>query len=492
MQSMLKIMYISSEVAPFLKTGGLADVAGALPKAIKDLNHDIRIFMPKYSTINERRYTLREVIRLKDIEVKLGSNKVLANVKSAFVPDSKVQIYFVESKDYFQTADFVSMSPESELSHKLAEQIIFFNRSIFEILKILHWQPDVIHCNDWQTALIPLFLKTTYKGDPFFSRIRTLLSIHNWAHQGICSREFLPLLNGSDNLQQLAATLTAAGELNFLRIGIIFADMLSTVSKNYAQEVKTSDEYAYGLSNLVKSKTKNIFGIINGIDYKIWNPEIDPLIPYVYSVKDPTQKLANKRFLVESQGLPFDERIPLVGTISRLTNQKGFDLIAEAFDELMQLDLQYILLGQGDEKYHRFFQSAARKYVQKFAVNLKFDDQLAHQIEAGCDLYLMPSRVEPCGLNQLYSLKYGTIPIVHATGGLADTIKDYDAESGRGYGFVFQKYTPDAMIEVVKRALRVYRDRESWRKLIDRAMRLNFSWQLSAEKYIRLYNKLIS
>ncbi|MDZ7262989.1 MAG: glycogen synthase [candidate division KSB1 bacterium] len=492
MQSMLKIMYISSEVAPFLKTGGLADVAGALPKAIKDLNHDIRIFMPKYSTINERRYTLREVIRLKDIEVPLGGKKILANVKSAFVPDSKVQIYFVESKDYFQTADFAPMAPEQELSHKLAEQLIFFNRSIFEILKILHWQPDIIHCNDWQTALIPLFLKTIYQGDPFFNRIRTLLSIHNWAYQGICSREVWPRLDGSDILPQLEATIAGDEKLNFLKIGIIFADMLNTVSKNYAQEVKTSDEYAYGLSSLLKSKTKEILGITNGIDYKVWNPETDPLIPYVYSVKDPTQKLANKRFLVESQGLKFDERLPVMGTISRLTNQKGIDLIAEVFDELMKLDLQYILLGLGDEKFHRFFQSAARKYGRKFAFNLKFDDQLAHQIEAGCDLYLMPSRVEPCGLNQLYSLKYGTIPIVHATGGLADTIKDYDPKSGRGYGFVFQKYAPEALINAVRRALDAYRDREIWRKLIDRAMRLNFSWQLSAEKYIRLYYKLIS
>ncbi len=492
MQSMLKIMYISSEVAPFLKTGGLADVAGALPKAIKDLNHDIRIFMPKYSTINERRYTLREVIRLKDIEVKLGAKKILANVKSAFLPDSKVQIYFVESKDYFQTADFVSMAPECRLSRKLAEQIIFFNRSIFEILKILHWQPDVIHCNDWQTALIPFFLKTTYSSDPFFSRIRTLLSIHNWAYQGIGESDCLPLLNGDPNLAALGETMAAEGLVNFLKIGIIFADMLNTVSKNYAQAVLTSDEYAYGLSSLLKSKSKNILGITNGIDSKVWSPETDPLIPYTYSSKDPTPKLANKRFLVESQGLKFDERIPVMGTISRLTNPKGFDLITEAFDELMQLDLQYILLGVGDERYHRFFQAAVRKYRQKLAVNLKFDEQLAHQIEAGCDLYLMPSRVEPCGLNQLYSLKYGTIPIVHATGGLADTIKDYDAETGRGYGFVFQKYAPEAMMDAVKRALAIYQDRESWRKLIDRAMRLNFSWQLSAEKYIRLYQKLIS
>ena len=491
MQRKLKIMYISSEVSPFMKTGGLADVAGAFPKAIKDLNHDIRIFMPKYSHINERKYTLREVIRLKEIEVNLGPKKIVANIKSAFLPDSKVQVYFVENKGYFNSAEFY-LPPATEAQRvNQAEQFIFFSRSVFEILKILHWQPDIIHCNDWQTALIPVYLEEIYKTDPFFSRTYSLLTIHDWAHQGIFDRELLPLLEISEECFNPDGDSESEGKINFLKAGIIYADIVNTTSKSCASEVQSSDEFAFGLQRVVQKKANNFYGIVNGIDEKVWNPESDSHISHKFSIKDMSGKIVNKRLLVESQGLKFDDKIPLIGTISRLTDLKGFDLITAILDDMLKLDVQYILLGHGDEKYHRFFKSAARKYPSKLAVNFKFDDPLAHQIEAGCDMYLMPSHIEACGLNQLYSLKYGTIPIVHATGGLTDTVKDFNPSTNRGYGFVFQKYSPESLLKILKRSIKTFHDQETWPRLVDRAMRLNFSWHVSAEKYINLYYQLV-
>ncbi|MFZ5516428.1 MAG: glycogen synthase GlgA [Candidatus Zhuqueibacterota bacterium] len=491
MQKKLKILYISSEIAPFAKTGGLADVAGALPKILKENEHDIRLFMPKYASINERKFTLREVIRLKDIIVPLGNKTAAANVKSAFLPDSKVQVYFIENKEYFNRPDFY-IDPETNKDWPdNAERFIFFSRAALEILKILHWQPDIIHCNDWQSALIPLYLKTIFKDDPFFAETHSLLSIHNIAFQGVFEPEILPLMGVPDDLYYKESPIEFWGKINFLKGGIVYADVINTVSKNYAKEIQSTDEFGRGLQFELRKRNIDLYGIVNGIDYSVWDPEIDTLIAANYSRRDLTGKAANKKFLVESLGLNYDENAAVIGTVSRLTDQKGFDLIAEALDEMLKMNVQYILLGTGDEMYHKLFEKFAQKYPKKISVNLKFDNQLAHQIEAGCDMFLMPSQFEPCGLNQLYSLKYGTIPIVRATGGLVDTVKKIDSDLKRGWGFVFTDYSSRAMLDEVRRAVESFKDKENWRMLMSRAMKLDFSWRMATEKYERLYEKLV-
>jgi starch synthase len=492
MQKILKVLYISTEVSPFAKTGGLADVSESLPKELKESAHDIRIFMPKYGSINERKYVLREVIRLKDIQVPVGNKIVIANVKSSFLPNSKVQIYFIGNKEYFNRTGYY-VDPKTNKDWKdNAERFVFLSRAALEILKKLHWQPDIIHCNDWQTALIPYLLKTIYQKDKFFKDIKTLLSLHNLSFQGIFEKNEFALLNSSQGDTKPDKSIEFFDKINFLKAGILNADLLHTVSKSYSKEVQKSDEYGFGLQNILKKRSKDLFGIINGVDYSIWNPETDKLISNTYSKKDLNGKMENKRLLVESQGLPFKENIPVLGTISRLTDQKGFDIITKSIDKIMKLNLLYIVLGTGDIKYHELLQKFAKKYPDKLAVNIKFDNELAHQIEAGADMFLMPSKFEPCGLNQLYSLKYGTIPIVRATGGLADTVKNFSQETGRGYGFVFEEYSSAALISIIKKAVAVYQNDKLWKKLIERAMKLDFSWQVVTEKYLDLYNSLLS
>ncbi|HEX9970932.1 MAG TPA: glycogen/starch synthase [bacterium] len=492
MQRKIKIMYISSVIAPFVKTGRLADVARALPKAIKNMNHDIRLFTPKYTSINERKYTLREVIRLKDIDVTFGNKKMKANVKSAFLPDSKVQVYFIEKDGYFNDVENFSNPLTQRGGTDQAEQVVFFNRSLFEVLKILHWQPDIIHCNDWQTALIPLFLKTIFKDDSFFSKTATLFSIHNWADQGVFEKELLPLIDNSETMFYPDGPIEFQAKINFLKTGIVFSDIINTVSKSYAKEAQRSNELSYGLRAELRKRTNDFHGIVNGIDYTVWNPATDSLIFRQFTSKDLSGKIANKKNLVESQGMKFDENKPVIGTNVRLADQKGVDVVIGALDELMKLDLQYIILGTGDEKYHQIFQAAVKKYPGKLRVILKHDDQLIHQVAAGCDLFLIPSRIEPSGLNQLYSLRYGTIPIVYATGGLSDDVKNYDPFTKRGYGFVFSEYSPEILAATTKRAIELYHDKNTWNKLIERAMKLDFSWDSSAEKYIKLYNTLVT
>ncbi|MBC8181209.1 glycogen synthase GlgA [candidate division KSB1 bacterium] len=492
MRKTLKILYISSEVSPFAKTGGLADVSESLPKELKESAHDIRIFMPKYGSINERKFVLREVIRLKDIQVPVGNKVAVANVKSSFLPQAKVQIYFIGNKEYFSRTGYY-VDPKTNKDWKdNAERFIFLCRATLEILKKLHWQPDIIHCNDWQTALIPYLLKTVYQNDKFFKDIKTLLSLHNLSFQGIFEKKEFALLASSQDVSKPDSSLEFFGKINFLKAGIINADFLHTVSKRYAKEVQQSDEYGFGLQDILKKKSKKLTGIINGVDYSIWNPETDKLLPNTYSRKDLKGKMENKRLLVESQGLIFKENIPVLGTISRITEQKGFDIIIKSIDKIMRLDLQYIILGTGEIKYHKLLEKLAKKYPGKLAVNIKFDDELAHQIEAGADMFLMPSKFEPCGLNQLYSLKYGTIPIVRATGGLADTVKNFSQETGRGYGFVFEEYSSAALISTIEKAIAVYHNDKLWKKLIERAMKLDFSWQVVTEKYLNLYNSLLS
>ncbi|GAB4368785.1 MAG: glycogen synthase GlgA [Calditrichia bacterium] len=487
----LKICYVASEVVPFAKTGGLADVAGALPVAVKELDQDIRVMMPKYKSINERKFVLREVIRLKEVPVEMGGQLLMATGKTAFLPDSKVHVYFLYTPNYFDQKDLYVDSETGKDFEDNAERFASFSKAVLETLKLLYWQPDIIHCNDWQTALIPFYLKTLHKDDEFFRNTRTVLTIHNLAYQGNFPLEKAQKVDIPPEYIAPGKELEFYGKLNFLKGGILFADVINTVSKKYAEEIVSDPEYSCGFDKILETRKADLHGILNGADYTNWNPETDNLITANYSKNELEKKVLNKKQLCKVNRLEFSEETPLIGMISRLADQKGFDLIAQAAEELLSLDLQLVILGTGDPRYHKLLEQLAKKFPKKLAINLRFDNKLAHLIEAGADMFLMPSKYEPCGLNQIYSLKYGTVPIVRETGGLADTVQNFDPKTGKGNGFTFKEYKVEAMIDAIKRALEVFQDKKTWRHLQETGMDADFSWQRSALEYIELYKKAL-
>ena len=489
MKGKLKILYVASEIAPFAKTGGLADVASALPKTLFDMGHDIRVVMPKYGRINERKFTLREVIRLKDITIPMGGKDYIASVKSAFIPQTKVQVYFIDYKPYFDRAGYYTDPKTNKDYADNGERFAFFSYGIIETLKLLHWEPHVIHCNDWQTGLVPILLKTVYKDDPMLQKTKSLFSIHNLAFQGNFPPKLMDKIGVDSGLFKPGSEVEFYGKFSFLKSAISYADVISTVSPTYGKEIQSND-LGFGMEGVLSERKNSLFGILNGVDYDVWNPEVDEMIPHKYTSTSLSGKLENKKILAERNDLEYNEDTPIIGIISRVTAQKGFDLILDALDKILSKNVQLVILGIGDEKYHKQLQKAEKKYKGKIHTNWLFDDEMAHLIEAGADMFLMPSQFEPCGLNQIYSLKYGTIPIVRSTGGLADTVKDYNSKSDTGTGFVFEKYDSKEMLNAVDRSLTLFKDKKAWTKLIKRAMKQNYSWKVSAESYTKLYSKI--
>ena len=490
MSKPLNILFVSSEVEPFAKTGGLADVSGTLPQVIKDQGHEIRIIMPRYGSISERKFKLHDVIRLKDIEVPIGKEKKIANVNSSFIANvkSKVQVYFLANKELYERPGIYT-SPDSKKDYVDNDvRFIFFCRGVLETLKRLGWQPDIIHCNDWQTGLIPAYIKTMYNHDPFFKNIKTVFTIHNLAYQGT----FPAAAFGKTGLPEAEFGKDGVefyGKLNFMKAGLVYSDVITTVSEKYAEEICSTEEFGCGLEGVLQKRKSHLHGIINGIDYNIWNPETDELIVKRYDMRTLEGKQDNKKELLAKFGLAYKVNVPLVGIISRLVDQKGLDLIKEIADDFMKLDVQFVMLAAGEKRYQDYFESLHKKYAAKMGLFIGYNDELAHLIEAGCDMYLMPSRYEPCGLNQLYSLKYGTVPIVRATGGLDDTI--HDVESGNGNGFKFKKYDSKELFKTIQRALKMYHDTAAWKKIMKNGMQQDFSWESSAKKYTNLYRNLV-
>ncbi|MEG8947261.1 glycogen synthase GlgA [Rosettibacter firmus] len=493
MPSKLKILFATSEVVPFIKTGGLADVSSALPQKLYELGHDVRLIVPKYGAIDERKFKIHEVVRLKDIKINIGEKEVIFSLRSSFLIGEKVrvQIYFLDNPEYFGSRHSLYADPlTGEDYPDNDERFILFSRAVFELITKLGWTPDVIHCNDWQCGLIPAYLKTMYKDDPQYASVKTLFTIHNITYQGIFPKESFAKTSLP---QQLASEkgVFHNGKLNFLKSGLVFADMINTVSETYAKELCENKEFGAGLHEILSKRKKDIFGVVNGIDTSIWNPQLDKKIPKQYSLRNIDAKKDNKKALADNFNFQYDENIPVIGIISRLTEEKGMDLLEESFKQLMELDMHLVLLGTGDKKYNKFFTSMSTKYSNKFSCFIGFDDDLAHLIEAGSDMFLIPSKYEPCGLNQMYSLVYGTVPIVHKTGGLADTIIPYNEKNGSGNGFVFEKYTVSAMISEIKKAIKIFtNDKDTWRTLMKNGMKSDFSWLNSAKKYIEFYKKL--
>lgn len=491
----LKILFVTSEAVPFVKTGGLADVSAALPKVLTEMGHEVRLIIPKYGAVDERKFKVHDIIRLKDISVKIGDKDVIFSLKSCFLPGvrTRVQIYFLENYEYFGNRNSLYVDPKTGKDYQdNDERFILLNRAVLEMIIKLGWTPDIIHLNDWQCGLVPAYAKTIYKDSAGFDKLRILFTIHNLAYQGKFPQSSFKKTSLPESLNSEKKGIIHQGKLNFLKSGLLFSNAINTVSETYALEIRTKDEFGEGLKDVLAKRKDKLFGIVNGIDYNSWNPEKDKLIPFNYSIKNLDKKVENKIYLLERFGLKYDPNIPLIGVISRLYESKGIDLIQKTFNDLMKLNIQFILLGTGDFKYHTFFEKMSFKYSDKFSCYLGFSDELAHLIEAGSDMFLMPSKYEPCGLNQMYSQVYGTIPIVRETGGLADTVQKYNDKTGEGTGFVFKKYEADEMISEIKRAIKVFANKDSWQKLMKNAMKQDFSWNVSAKKYIDLYRKILS
>lgn len=482
---LLKICFVSSEVVPFVKTGGLGDVSGALGKYLSRKGHDIRVFTPYYSTTDTRSQPVQVVEFLQNVPVHFGGFTLYFTALTAKLPDSGCEVYFIHCEGLYNRSKIYTEEGDEYLRFAL------LSRAAIECCQRMGWGPDIFHCNDWQTALIPLYLKTIYQWDGLFKQSKTVLTIHNIGYQGMFSADAVDKLMFGGYRHMLPPEDLGAGMINYLKLGIIYTDMLTTVSPTYAQEIQT-EEYGSGLHQMLEYRKYRLAGILNGVDYHEWSPENDPYIPHKYSIKDLSGKEKNKKALLERMDLPYDPDAPVYGIISRLTSQKGFELLyAVLWDILSNYDLRFVVLGSGEDKYTRFFQSARDYFPGKLAFYDGYHIELSHWIEAGSDMFVMPSRYEPCGLNQIYSLKYGTAPIVRKTGGLADTVQLYDWVTQTGTGFVFEYFNGDSLRWAIDYAFSTFHNKEAWQKIMHNGMAQNFSWEVQVEKYIELYERLL-
>lgn len=480
----MKIAFATTECVPYAKTGGLADVAGSLPKALEKLGYEIKIFMPKYLFIDEAKHGLHYNWDVGEMLIRVNGMVHSVHLHQARLPNSNVEVNFIDCPHYYNRGTIYTNDSDED------ERFILFSKGVIEALQRLQWTPDVIQCNDWQTGLIPLYIKDNYNWDRMFDHTATVFTIHNIAYQGRFSKSTLFAAEIRPELFYPGGPVEFEDSVSFMKTGIVFSDLVNTVSNKYSHEILTP-EYGAGLDGILRARKSDVYGILNGVDYDEWDPETDKFLPYKYSMKDLSGKLKNKKFLMEHFNLPYDENRPLIGMISRLVVQKGFDIFAEAVNDLMNLNAQWIILGSGEYKYEEMFRHLAYHFKGKLAAYIGYNNELSHLIEAGADIFLMPSRYEPCGLNQIYSLKYGTVPVVRKTGGLADTVKDWDEENYHGFdhgnGFSFYDYSGFALYKSVERAVNTFNHKDIWKKIQLNGMKLDFSWKRSAEKYMELF-----
>ncbi|MGC2109551.1 MAG: glycogen synthase GlgA [Candidatus Korobacteraceae bacterium] len=476
----MHIAFAASECVPFSKTGGLADVIGALPPALASLGLRVTVFLPRY------RSTKLENSRvvIPSITVPFDDRYRFCSVLDGGV-HSGVQFYFIEYPPYFDREGLYG-TPLGDY-HDNAERFALFCRAVLEAAKILG-APDVLHCHDWQAALIPILLKTLYDEDPAFATTPCVFTIHNLGYQGLFQPEILPLLMLPWDLFTMSK-LEFYGKVNFLKGAISMADFITTVSRKYSQEIQTA-EYGFGLEGVLRSRGGTIAGILNAVDYVSWNPETDPFLAARYSADDLSGKAKCKADLLREFGMATETQLPIVGIVSRFAAQKGFDLIQQVADRLALEDLILVVLGSGDREYEEMFRRLNKQFPQKFAVKIAYDNALAHKIEAGSDMFLMPSHYEPCGLNQIYSMRYGTVPVVRATGGLDDTVEQFDPRAPKGTGFKFREYSGEVMLETLRNAVALYRsDQGAWQTLMRNGMAQDYSWTNSAREYIKVYER---
>ncbi len=482
----MKIYFVISEVDPFAKTGGLADVGGALPKALATLGHEVRLVLPLYRQIDRARFGLQPSNVA--VSVSVGSKTLEGRVWQGQLPKSRVPVYFLDQPALFDRASLYQEQGKDYPDN--LERFSFFSQAALRLLPAVGWQPDVVHSHDWQASLACAQLAFgTARQEPFFAAMGTVLTVHNLAYQGLFPKEQWALTQLPPSAFSIDG-LEFYDQINCLKGGLTSADVITTVSPTYAREIQTP-EFGCGLDGLLRHRAGALTGILNGIDPEEWNPKTDPHLAAQYSVQQPAGKALCKQALQRSQGLPEQPSL-LIGMIQRLAEQKGIDLFVQGIEALLALPMQVVILGTGDPVYHDQLTQLARRFPDRLAVNLKFDNALAHQIEAGADAFLMPSRFEPCGLNQMYSMRFGTVPIARKVGGLADTVVDATPETlrdGTATGFVFGEHSARALVDAVTRAVRAYQDQALWTRLRQAGMQQDHSWDRSARAYVGLYER---
>lgn len=479
----MNILLAASEVAPFAKTGGLADVAGSLPRELYRLGHDVRIFMPLYRSVRKQADDLQPLLELPPLEINgVGRKGCLWQGNLQGVP-----VYFLEENRFFDREGLYGTARQDYEDN--AERFGFFARALLASLPLVGFRPEVLHLNDWQTGLVPALLRTEAAADPFYADTATLMTIHNLGYQGLFPAETVQMLRLDPGLFTMEG-LEYYGKVSFLKSGLVYADLINTVSETYCAEIQTP-QMGHGFDGILRFRSERLFGVLNGIDDQVWNPQSDPALEAPYDADDLSGKQANKRRLQARLGLACDPGRPLLAMVTRLAGQKGLDLVEEAWDALLARGVQVVILGSGDQDYMDRFDELGSRSPGQTAVRLGFDDDLARLIYAGSDMFLMPSHYEPCGLGQLIALRYGSVPVVRATGGLADTVFDPGAGERQGNGFTFDAVSAPAMLVAVDRALERYRDPVAWQRLVRAGMQGDFSWRQSALHYIDLYRKAL-
>lgn len=477
----LKILILAAEIVPFVKVGGLADVVGALPKSLQSLGHDVRLAMPRYGQVDPERFHLTTV--LDSLPVDLNNFKVQVSIRQGTIGDA-IPVYMVDAPRYFDRENIYGYTDDGE-------RFILFCRAALEAMRALDWSPDIIHCNDWHTGFVPNWMHTICRDDPFYKDSATVYTIHNLAYQGIFGYRILEVAGVASQGFLYPQIVELANVVDIMGRGILFADAITTVSERYTQEILTP---AFGekLDHLLRSRRDRLFGILNGIDYQEMNPATDRYIVAQFDADSLDKRAENKRALQEQAHLPIRPDVPLLAMISRLADQKGFDLLGQIIHPLLAQGVQFVVLGIGDQHYHELFQSLAARYPEQVANFLTFNTELAQRIYAGSDMFLMPSRFEPCGLGQMIAMRYGSVPIVRAVGGLADTVQEYDPRTGEGNGFTFTSYDPWEFFAAVVRALELFRFKDIWCTLQKHGMAADHSWQASAMRYVEVYRKALA
>ena len=479
MSAPFRICFAASEIAPFAKTGGLADVGAALPAVLHRMGHDVRPFVPLYGSIDRR--GLQPVEFAQRVAVTMGGRTYTFSLWTTPLAPDGPPAYFVDCPELYSRAHIYTSDPDEP------QRFGLFCRAVLESCQRMGFAPDVIHANDWHTAILPLLLRTAYSWDRLFERTRTLLTIHNIGYQGVARSEAIGDLGLDEWAHLFDPTDLRHGRVNFLRTGLVYADLVSTVSPNHAREIQTP-EYGMGLDSVLRARSSTLIGILNGVDYSVWSPERDGFLPQRYSADRLEGKRANKRHLLGELGLAPADAAPLAGIVSRFAPQKGHELCVPVLPALLRgTDLRLVAVGSGEPDIEAFFARLEREFPGRAVYYRGYSDELAHLVEAGADLFVMPSRYEPCGLNQMFSLRYGTVPVVRRTGGLADTVEPYDPATDRGTGFVFEHYTADGLAWALRFALATFRDRAAWTRLMRRGMSRDYSWETQVRRYVEAY-----
>ncbi len=481
----IKICLASSEFAPLAKAGGLADVCAALSTYLHRKGHDVRVLLPLYRTVRESGLTIAPVDSLQDIRIRLGPHEIRYSIDTAQLPNSSLNIYLLRCPALYDRESIYTSGDDEHC------RFILLSRAAIEMCQRMGFAPDIFHTHDWHTALIPLYLKTVYASNRLFANTRSVLTMHNIGYQGIFGADILDDLGLDGSVQELHQDDLSMGRINFLKTGVLYADLLTTVSPNYAREIQ-GDEYGMGLQDLLRARHETLVGVLNGVDYGEWDPAHDKLIPHQYSSDKLEGKKKNKLELMAELELATGDDPPLIGMVSRLTGQKGIDLIQSVLPQLLQSrHFALAVLGSGEPRYERFFTRLQQNVRDRVCYYNGYSNKLAHWIEAGSDMFLMPSKYEPCGLNQMYSQRYGTVPIVRETGGLADTVELYDADTDTGTGIVFRDYNSEGLSWAMNAALDLYHDKKTWLRIVKNGMSKDFSWERQGAVYVKLFQRLM-